>query len=168
MKLNPNAPTFVPSWGAPAPPAPTESKAFYEDYGSFDDPNAYGDETYGDYEAPDEINELLAEIERMQIEADLTRELETLKAQGRNEEADLWNKWMLGAPADFDQESTPSFPPHPSSNGHYKKPSHHHQRNHITGNSPRHSPRNHANSPQRNYHHQQPRAIYQPRTVNYN
>ncbi|CAK4621808.1 unnamed protein product [Aphanomyces euteiches] len=163
MKLNPNAPTFVPSFGAwQPPPAPAATNEYYYDEcGDAEQlPDAYDSNLYyppeeeEDNEAADEINELLAEIERMQIEADLARELEALKAQGRNEEADLWNMWMKASPKEPRQESSRPF-------AQSQKHKSHGQYNHNE-----HSQRHNTSQ----HHHGQPSRsnyAYQPRAVNY-
>ncbi|RHY27136.1 hypothetical protein DYB32_007025 [Aphanomyces invadans] len=125
MKLNPNAAAFVPtfaSWSAPQAPAATEEVKYCDEYEEDSyDPNYYPSD---DYDGEDEISELLAEIERMQLEADMTRELETLKAQGRSEDADLWNTWMAGAPPPQDfshqEEASPMSSYHYPSTQHYR------------------------------------------------
>ncbi|RHY03615.1 hypothetical protein DYB26_009017 [Aphanomyces astaci] len=191
MKLNPKAASFVPTfgtWGAPPPPVPTDNKVYYDEYVEESyGPNAYPSQDYDDDGGDDEMNELLAEIERMQMEADLTRELESLKAQGRSDDADLWNKWMAGAPSPraitYQDDHTPLYAQsghhnHHQSNSsprHHKKASppyaQHTSRHHFADNSPRQSPRNSgapqyqpSSQPRSSY---TSRAIYQPRASNY-
>ncbi|ETV98862.1 hypothetical protein H310_08361 [Aphanomyces invadans] len=180
MKLNPNAAAFVPtfaSWSAPQAPAATEEVKYCDEYEEDSyDPNYYPSD---DYDGEDEISELLAEIERMQLEADMTRELETLKAQGRSEDADLWNTWMAGAPPPQDfshqEEASPMSSYHYPSTQHYRhdnsqfrkktavNPYSYNSRNAYHNSSPRNS------SPKHQPHHRPnytSRAIYQPRATN--
>ncbi|KDO16709.1 hypothetical protein SPRG_17739 [Saprolegnia parasitica CBS 223.65] len=130
MKLNPNATSFVPTWSSapPAPPPPppmTATRNFCDDA---------------------EIDELLAEIERVQMEEELSREYNELKAQGKTEEAELWSRWMVSPPS-------PLSPPAPRQ---HKKHTHHPQPSQY-GKQPYHNSYKSRSGPLYN-----PRGTYAP------
>ncbi|OQR82921.1 hypothetical protein ACHHYP_15315 [Achlya hypogyna] len=130
MKLNPNAVSFVPTWGAaPAPPPPPPQHSEWDEY-CYDAPDE--SDNAAAYIEDAEIDELLAEIERVQLEEELNREYNALQAQGKTEEAELWSRWMVSPPSPL------SPPPQPR----------HHKKTHHYSNSfaPKYNARDHPKS----------------------
>ncbi|OQS05833.1 hypothetical protein THRCLA_20516 [Thraustotheca clavata] len=103
MKLNPNAASFVPTWMNAPTSVPSNPQ-----YGEWDEcvPESDVCEEQPNFFDEAEIDELLAEIERVQIEQELAREYDHLKAQGMNEEAEMWSRWMALPPSPLNSPSS--------------------------------------------------------------
>ncbi|KDO21755.1 hypothetical protein SPRG_13170 [Saprolegnia parasitica CBS 223.65] len=150
MKLNPNATSFVPTWSSapPAPPPPPPMTADPQYTSEWDSANGGGwaDDDGADFCDDAEVDELLAEIERVQMEEELSREYNELKAQGKTEEAELWSRWMVSPPS-------PLSPPAPRQ---HKKHTHHPQPSQY-GKQPYHNSYKSRSGPLYN-----PRGTYAP------